>query len=186
MFGREDTDMRSTLQIPFAAPTILVLLVGCSQTVTRPSPPDVRLSVTASPAVAQPSEPAAIELSVRNAGNATVWHCEGCGCGNGSAIAILGPDGIEVALTDPWGPYPACAEREDAVLEPGGALESRFVFDGTLFKRDSPTFPSPTYTALPGTYTVIARFKYSATSPKNQIGVERITLERRTTFIWRT
>ena len=177
--------MRSTLRIPFAAPTILVLLAGCSHTVTRPSPPDIRLSITASPAVGQPSEPTAIELSVRNAGNGSVWHCEGCGCGNGSAIVVLGPDGIEVALTDPRAVYPACPDGEDS-LEPGGTLESRLVFDGTLYERDSRTYSSPTYAAPPGTYTVIARFWYSLASNQSQVGVEPITLERRTTFIWRS
>ena len=176
--------MPNALRIPLAAPAILVLLAGCSHTVTRPSAPDVRLSVSSSPAAGQPSEPTAIVLSVRNAGNASVWHCEGCVCGNGSTIAVLGPDGIEVALKDPHGPIPLCLDREDAELGPGGALESRLLFDGRLYERNSPTYPSTTYAAPPGIYTVIARFQYSTTANESQVGVERVTLERRTTFTW--
>jgi hypothetical protein len=172
--------MRSALRNSLAAPIALSLLLGCSKSATRPATPDVRLSVTASPAAGRPSEPTTIELSVRNAGDATVWHCEGCGCGNGSAITILGPDGNEVVLTDPLNPVPACADRVNAALDPGGVIESHLVFEGTLYVEHSPTYPSPTYAAPPGVYTVVARFDYWP--PMN--ASEQTKLERRTTFQW--
>jgi hypothetical protein len=172
--------MQSALRISLAAPIALLLLVGCSKTATRPATPDVRLSVTASPAAGRPSEPTTIELSVRNAGDATVWHCEGCGCGNGSAITILGPDGKEVVLTDPLNPVPACADRVNATLEPSGVLESRLLFDGTLYVEHSPTYPSPTYPAPPGVYTVVSRFHYWPSMNAS----EQTTLELRTVFLW--
>src|SRR5262245_50599943 len=72
---------------------VLLALAGCSGDVLRPQVQDIRLSVTATPQVADPSHPVALTATVVNAGPLTMWHCEGCGCGNGIGMGVLGPDG---------------------------------------------------------------------------------------------
>ena len=156
----------------------VLLQAGCSGRATRPTVTDVDLSVAASPVAGSPSLPVVADARVSNAGTTRVWHCEGCGCGNGIGLTVLGPDGVEVWLRDPNAALPLCP---DAVmpLDPGRDLGARLVFTGTLYANGHPTFPSPTYPAPPGTYTVIARFTYAISVPG-----EWVPLERRTTFAW--
>ena len=151
---------------------------GCGKEPTRPAVTDVKLAVTATPDVGAPSTPTSIRVHVRNVGNTRVLHCYGCGCGNGVSIAILGPDGGKVALYDPNAPLPACADGLDVPLEPAGTLEGGASFTGVLYQRGFPTYPSPTYAAPSGTYTVIATFAYRPPSG------EWVGLARRTTFVW--
>jgi len=156
----------------------LVLQCGCGHEPTRPPVTDVRLAVTATPDVSGPSAPALMRAVVANVGKTRVLHCSGCGCGNGVSITILGPDGTEVALHDPNAPAPGCADGLDQPLEPAGTLERDDSFTGVLYQRGSPTYPSPTYTAPSGTYTVIATFAYRPPSG------QWVALARRTTFVW--
>ncbi len=166
--------------IPLVAGAIAVLVLqgGCVGEATRPSVTNVRLSLSAAPEVGSPSQPVAADVRVTNAGNTRVWHCEGCGCGNGIGFTVLGPEGAEVALRDPNAVLPLCPDGI-VPLEPAAALGGRLVFSGTLYVTGHPTFPSPTYPAPPGTYTVIARFSYATRVPG-----EWLPLERRTTFEW--
>lgn len=157
---------------------VVVLECGCGQEPTRPAVTDVRLAVTATPDVSGPSAPISMRALVTNAGKTRVLHCSGCGCGNGISIVILGPDGSEVALYDPNAPAPGCADGLDQPLEPAGTLEGGGSFTGVLYQRGFPTYPSPTYTAPSGTYTVIATFAYRPPSG------EWVELARRTTFVW--
>lgn len=164
-----------------AAGALAVLLqAGCAERATRPTVTDVNLSVSASPAVGSPSLPVVADVRVSNAGNTRVWHCEGCGCGNGIGFTVLGPDGVEVWLRDPNAVVPLCADGV-IPLEPGRDLGARLDFTGTLYVKGypDPKWPSPTYAAPPGTYTVVARFSYATSVPG-----EWIPLERRVTFAW--
>jgi hypothetical protein len=156
----------------------VLLQSGCAERATRPIVTDVDLSLAASPAVGSPSLPVAADVRVSNVGNTRVWHCVGCGCGNGIALTVLGPDGVEVLLSDPNAPMPLCADGSEP-LEPGGDLAGRLVFTGTLYEQGSQERPTPTYDAPPGTYTVVARFHYATSVPG-----EWIPLERRVTFDW--
>ena len=154
----------------------LVVETGCGKEPTRPAVTDVRLAVTAAPDVGGPSAPITLRSRVTNAGNTQVWRCSGCGCEDG--FSILGPDGSEVALRDPSASRPMCPAGV-APLEPSETLEARSSFIGVLYQRDSPTVPSPTYPAPPGTYTVIAAFGYASSVPG-----EWVSLVRRTSFVW--
>ena len=166
-------------RVAMVASALAVLLqAGCGGRTTRPAVTDVGLSLNISPAVGTPSPPVVADARVRNTGSARVWHCEGCGCGNGVGVTVLGPDGVAVWLHDPRALLPACPDGA-VPLEPGGDLGGRLVFTGTLYVAGHPTFPSPTYPAPPGMYTVIARFSYSTSVPG-----EWIPLESRATFAW--
>ena len=155
-----------------------VLQSGCGREPTHPAVTDIRVAVTAAPEVGSPSAPIAIHVLVTNVGNTRVWHCSGCGCGNGIGITVLGPDGTAVALTDPAAPMPLCPDGF-VPLEPTQTLESGATFTGTLYQQGSPTPPSPTYTAPSGTYTLIAWISYRPSATGKLTGVER-----RTTFVW--
>jgi len=156
----------------------LLLQAGCAERAMRPAVTDIDLSLAASPAVGGPSLPVVADVRVSNAGNTRVWHCEGCGCGNGIGLTVLGPDGVEVWLRNPNAPVPLCPDGFTP-LEPGRDLGARLVFTGTLYATGPPTWPPPTYPAPPGTYTVVARFSYATSVPG-----EWIPLERRVTFAW--
>ena len=156
----------------------LVVESGCGKELTRPVVTDLRFAVTAAPDVSGPSTPITLRSRVTNAGNTRVLHCSGCGCGNGIWIVILGPDGKEVALHDPNAPQPGCQDRMDEPLEPAMILEGGDRFTGVLYQRGIPTYPSPTYAAPSGTYTVISTFAYQPPSG------QWVELARRTTFVW--
>lgn len=159
----------------------LVVESGCGKEPTRPAITDVRFALTATPDVGGPSAPITVRGHVTNAGTTRVWHCSGCGCGDGLNIKVLGPDGSEVELRDPKAVGPACPDGFEPI-EPGETFEPARRFTGILYERDSPTFPTPTYPAPPGTYTVIADLGYLSGEP----GVSRewVTLVRRASFVW--
>ena len=156
----------------------LVVESGCGKEPTRPAVTDIRLAVAATPDVGGPSVPVSMRVLVANAGNTRVLHCSGCGCRNGIWIVILGPDGKEVALHDPNAPHPGCQDRMDEPLEPAMTLEGGDRFTGVLYQRGIPTYPSPTYAAPSGAYTVISTFAYQPPSG------QWVELARRTTFVW--
>ena len=156
---------------------LLVLQAGCAKEGTRPAVTQVQLSVAAGPAMGSPSRPVAIDVRATNVGNMPVWRCEGCGCGNGIGVTVLGPDGAEVLLRDPNGVHPLCADGM-VRLEPAGTIESRVVFSGLLYMA-GPSIPTPTYPAPPGTYTVIASFGYGTRAE-----AEVAHLSRKATFDW--
>jgi len=158
---------------------LLTLLSGCAKAPTQPPVTNVELSLTVQPSVGEPSNPVSVELQAVNAGQTQIWHCEGCGCGNGTSLTVLDPSGSAVALTDPKALPPACPDGR-APLAPHGVLANGFRFTGVLYERDSPVFPSPTYAAPAGLYTVVAGFSYS----KEQAG-EWIPTSRVTTFTWK-
>jgi hypothetical protein len=161
--------------------TLAVLLQGgCGKESTRPAVTDVGLAVAAKPHVGGPRAPVTVHALARNTGNARVWHCRGCGCGNGMSIRILGPDGREVALQDPKTLRVGdCPDFLNEPLDPAETLEAGARFTGVLYERDSPAYPSPTYPAPSGTYTVVATIGY-----KSSVSGETITLTSRTTFVW--
>jgi hypothetical protein len=161
--------------ITFAA---LALSPGCGGSPTRPAGSDIRLSLSVLPQAGSPSDPIAIDLRAVNAGDTPVWHCDGCGCGNGTSLRILGPDGAPVALT-PFSVGPACPDGF-VPFEPGGVLTNSVRFTGVLYRIDSPVFPTPSYAAPPGVYTVVATFGFDATSRADN----PITLTRMATFSW--
>jgi hypothetical protein len=155
----------------------LILQAGCSHEVTRPQTIDVRLDVAAE---GSPPQPVMMKVKVHNAGNVTMVHCAGCTCGNGIQITVLGPDGNEALVLDPKRPVPLCPDGPYA-LDPGGVIEDGLAFNGALYVPNSPTYPTPTYPAPSGTYTVVARFQCSK-QWMSQDGA--VSLERRTTFDW--
>jgi len=155
----------------------VLLQAGCADRSTRPAFTQINLSLAASPARGSPSLPVAADVRVSNDGTKAVWHCGGCGCGNGITFTVLGPDSVEVWTRDPSEPPPGCPDW-NTTLEPGGDLDRGLVFTGTLYVTGQ-AWPSPTYQAPAGTYTVIARFYY-ATSAQG----EWVALERRVTFAW--
>ena len=170
--------MSARLRMPVAlCGLFLILQPGCSREVTRPQAIDVRLDVVAE---GDPPQPVTMKVKVRNAGSVTMVHCEGCGCGNGIQITVLGPDGHEVLVLDPKRPVPLCLDGPSA-LDPGGVLEGGLTFNGMLYVPNSPTYPTPTYPAPSGTYTVVAAFQCSKQwmSPDGAV-----SLEKRTTFGW--
>ena len=160
------------------AGALAVLQAGCAEKTTRPVITAVTLSLATSPAVGNASQPIVADVRIRNVGVTRVWYGDGCGC-EALSLSVLGPDGLGVLLHDPKAPGPLCPCR-NIPLESKQSLGGRYdLFNGTLYVADSPTWPSPTYSAPPGTYTVIARFSYAASVPGDVL-----TLERRTTFVW--
>ena len=154
------------------------LQAGCG-TATRPTIIDVDLALAASPAVGGPSLPIVADVRASNVGNTRVWHY-------GVGLRVLGPDGAEVVwLGDPNAPPPVAPSGQvlppdmAVPLEPGRDFTRRFAFTGELYVTGHPTWPSPTYPAPPGTYTMIAYFRYATSVPWKWI-----TLERRATFAW--
>jgi len=156
----------------------VLLQAGCSIKATHPVATQVQLALTASPGSGSPALPVVVNARVDNRGITRVWHCEGCGCGNGFSFTVLGPDGVAVATSDPRAQGPLCPDQ-DVPLEPGSNLSDRLLFAGTLYVTDSPVTPSPTYPAPAGLYTVVARFNYSTGQLRSQV-----TLERTTSFTW--
>lgn len=162
--------------LPIGA-TLLVLVLGCGQEPTRPAA-NVWLTLTAVPATGSPAQPVTVEATVRNFGS-EVFHCVGCGCGNGTDFIVLGPDGKAVNLFDPNGPRPACADGS-APLERGMSMTSGRLFTGTLYPDSSSIYPTPTYAAPAGRYTVVATFTYWR-GPY----VNRVSIRGQATFDWR-
>ena len=171
---------RSKMWLAACGPVLLAFLTACARDETRPEITDIRLTLLATPSVADAAHPVTVSVRVANAGSTRMWHCQGCGCGNGISIVLLGPDGATVLLEDPRRGLPMCADGPSA-LDPGGVLSGGAVFTGKLFTRDSPTFPSPTYAAPPGRYTVIAGFSYE----REWLSGSSMSREERTTFTWR-
>jgi len=162
----------------FASAVAVLLQSGCAERPTLPRATHVQLSVTASPGSGSPALPVVVDARAENVWITRVWHCTGCGCGNGFGFSVLGPDGAAVWLSDPKGPWPLCPDGFTP-LDPGTEIGDRLVFTGTLYDVYSPVTPTPTYPAPAGLYTVVVRFKYSTggSEPHTQ-------LERTTTFTW--
>lgn len=156
----------------------ILLQAGCAGRATRPNVTGVNLALAVSPAEGSPSLPVVADVRLSNVGTTRVWHCEGCSCGNGIGFTVLGPEGGEVWLRDPNAQLPACPDGVTP-LEPGQALGDHLVFTGALYESGQPTWPSPTYLAPAGTYTVVARFSYATSVPG-----EWVVLERRARFAW--
>lgn len=172
--------MPAYFRTPVVAVTLALsaLLSGCTKNPTGPPATDVQLSVSVQPSAGSPSIPVSMSLRAVNAGATQIWHCSGCSCGNGTQFTVLGPNGTEVAMFDPNSPSLGCGDGPIA-LAPGGVLENGRSFTGVLFVTDSHDYPSPTYAAPAGTYTVLARFFYS----KDPTG-EWIIVKRAATFTW--
>lgn len=163
-----------------AIAALVAALSGCGREVTRPAVTNVQFSLSASPETGSPSSPVTVSAQVSNAGATRVWHYVACGGDNTISVEVLGPDGRRVVLDDPKAVGPACPPGM-APLEPGGTLAGGSLFTGVLYEQDSPVFPTPTYPAAPGTYSVIARFSYRTTGPWDGPSVE---LERQISFAW--
>jgi hypothetical protein len=159
------------MRVPMVV-VVATLAWGCAPEPTAPLKVDVQFGVSALPAEGRPSQPIAIEAKAVNAGTARVYHCQGCGCGNGVEITVYGPDGDWVALTDPKAPVPACADGY-VPFEPATAVTREQPFTGKLFQKNSPIFPTPTYDAPPGRYRVVAKFGYALDAQGNETRVER-------------
>lgn len=168
----------SRVQMALTALAVL-LQAGCSGSLTRPTIPLIELSLKTTRVTGTPSFPPVVEVSLRNVGTATVWHCAGCGCE--SMISLLGPDGAPVYFYDPSAPPPLCPIWV-APFEPGQESGGPFVFTGTLYEAGH-SWPSPTYTAPAGAYTVIARYWY-ATRNGPEGPTNWVLLERRATVNW--
>jgi len=164
-------------RVAVVAGALAVLQAGCAEKSTRPAITAVTLSLATSPAVGNPSQPIVADVRVRNVGDTRVWYADGCGC-DAISLSVLGPDGLEVLLRDPKALGPLCPCWNTS-LESRQSLGGRFDFTGTLYVADPTTWPTPTYPAPRGTYTVIARFSYAPSVPGDVL-----TLERRTTFEW--
>jgi hypothetical protein len=177
-------DIMALLQRALIVACTLAILLqgGCAGEVTRPSTTDVDISLVVSPRVGSSISPVVADVRITNSGNLRVWHCEGCSCGNGIELTVLGPDGTMVWLRDPKAVGPACPDGF-APLEPSRDVAGRLVFTGTLFMTDQPTVPSPTYPAPAGAYTVVARFSYETSAP-GAPGGNWTPLEQRATFTW--
>lgn len=158
---------------------LFALAAGCAKDTTRPPITDIRLTLDATPETGDPSHPVTLDARVVNPGDIRMWHCEGCGCGNGIGLVVLSPDGEKVELQDPRSSLPMCPDGA-APLESGGHLDARIVFNGTLYVRDHPLFPSPTYPAPPGTYTAIVGFSCQ----QQWLSGNYVSVGRRTTFVW--
>jgi len=158
------------------------LVSGCSTNPTRPADPYVQMSLTVQPFAGSPSNPISIILRAVNAGVTPVWHCDGCGCGNGTYFKVLDPSGTVVALYDPNGPKLGCPDGP-VVLPPDSVLKNHESFTGVLYVTDSHDYPSPTYPAPAGKYTVVAEFFYAKSSWESYRG-ESIRVERKATFTW--
>lgn len=156
----------------------IILGSGCGTEPTRPPITSIALALSATPEAGDPSTPVSLRVTAKNTGDTRVVHCTGCGC-DAITITVLGPDGTEVALSDPKAIGPLCPIGNEP-MSPGETLQSGVDFTGVLYLRDSPEYPSPTYAAPPGTYTVIARFTYLPPSGPSS------SVERRTTFVWRS
>lgn len=158
----------------------VVLQSGCEKGPTRPAFTYVRVVVTATPVAGGPSAPVSMNVLITNAGKTTVWRC-GDWCCDPIDLWVLGPDGSPVALRDPNEPLPAmpCGPAVYLPIEPKETLRSGGKFTGVLYQRDSTEWPSPTYAAPSGTYTMFGAFTYRS-SPSG----EPTRVESKTTFTW--
>ncbi len=159
---------------------IVACALGCGQEPTGPVT-RIAMSLGAAPARGSPASPVKFNVSVTNAGDRQVWRCAGCTCGNGVAITVLGPDGNAVILVDPKGPRPLCVDN-NVPFPPGETLTGGTggtTFTGTLYDGFSPTYPTPTYAAPAGKYTVIATFTYRTGS-----GETVHSIQKNTAFDW--
>jgi hypothetical protein len=174
----------SRFRLPLLGLCSLWLLApaGCSHGVTRPATTNVQLAVSIIPQPADTAYSLRLNANVANAGSTPVWHCQGCGCGTGIGITVLGPDGKPVDVLDPKRPMPLCPDGLTG-LDPGANLETWLTFTGRLYVADSPIFPTPTYQAPPGTYTVVGDFAYNTVEQWPSSGSGSV-IERRARFIW--
>jgi len=176
----------------------LATVLGCVEEPTRPTglaaPHATRergiptftvihMFLSASTSTGSPANRVTIRANVVNASSKQVWG-SGC-CGSADiGMTVLGPDGKAVLLSDPRYPFfPPDCPCGPVPLRPGENLSSGFTFTGTLFVPDSPTYPSPTYAAPAGRYTVVARFGYWTEGPRGSRSAA--VGERSTTFDWR-
>jgi len=111
--------------------------------------------------------------SALNARAQPIYYADGCGDEDGIWFEVIGPDGRVVSVTPP-GARPVCATRM-AMLAPRARLASVLRFDGTLYDR----LGEP-YTAPPGRYVVIARFRWWPAPEAD----ESVVLEERAVFLW--
>jgi hypothetical protein len=152
----------------------VVLQSGCGNGPTRPAVTDIRIGVSVTPEVGGPSNPVSIRSRLENAGTTTVWYST---CGHGGAI--LGPDGSPVAIHDPNSPPPGIPCWYEP-LEPGKVFEGAFDFPGVLYQQGTREWPSPTYPAPSGTYTVIVEFGYTT----SETGGDFTRVVDSTSFFW--
>ena len=127
-----------------------------------------------------PAQPVSIETRAVNGSGLEAWHCQGCGCGNGTSVTVLGPgpEGTPVLLTDPREAVALCPDTM-VPWSADGVVENKAQFTGTLYRTDASFFSPATYEAPAGTYTVVAEFSYASVQdgPFNKI-------EQRATFEW--
>jgi len=190
--------MTVTRRAALAVALSLATVLGCGQEPTRPTGlaaqraigergiptfAAVHMFLSASPSAGSPANRVTIQANVVNASSKQIWH-SACICGYPDiAMTVLGPDGKSVALSDPRYPYFPDCPCGMLPFPPGENLSSGFTFTGTLFVTDSPTYPSPTYAAPAGRYTVVAHFGYWTEGPRGSRS--KAVGERRATFDWR-
>jgi len=155
----------------------IVLAAGCADSTRPRDVPEVALTVTLSSPTGNPSAPISFGATARNVGTMQLWRCQGCGCGNGLGVYVLGPDGKNVVLHD--NPFPLDCPDGQVAFERDASVQSSDAFTGVLYDLNGSVYPAPTYEAPPGTYTVVARFSYAT----QQWG-EPVVVERRSTFTW--
>jgi len=161
-----------------ASLVVLIVPAGCGdQSTTGPPAVSVFMNVQPAPPAGDAAHPVRLTTSVLNAGAKPIWHVSECGDGPGIGIRVLGPDGTEVLLRDPYA-MPACPDSQRP-LEPGGSLALAIDFTGTLYFRSYEPSGERTYPAPPGTYTVVAHFGYSVAG-----SMEALQVERSVTFEW--
>jgi len=178
-------------RVALAAMLLLAAVLGCGHGPTQPPVAIVLMSLSATASaplrahlVAGASTANRVTLSAKviNAGPTQVWHY-GCCYTPMVGIDVLGPDGKVVLLTDPKIAASLDCPCGPAPFPTGEDRSSSLTFNGTLYVPDSPDYPSPTYAAPAGRYTVIATYAYWVGAAYPQTDVRSV--ERRTTFDWR-
>src|SRR5262245_55026250 len=172
--------MLVTRRAAVAVMLLLAAALGCGREPTRPALAFIVMSVGATPSTGSPTSPVTLSVSVRNAGPTQVWHSQSL-CDVGIGVWVLGPDGKTVLLSDPKQIRPDCPGYENVPFPPGQNLPGGATFTGTLYVPDSQDYPTPTYAAPAGRYTVVAAFAYR-TEPRPE--APWIRIERRATFDW--
>ena len=128
------------------------LLAGCGEDgILQPRAPEMLMTLTVTPAAADPEHPLEIAAEVVNA-TAEDWsRTEGCGVwGQGMTLEIRDPNSQLIHL---WNPLtqPACADYQVAFAAHEQLLAVA-LFDGTIFLGGN------AQVATTGLYTVVARF----------------------------